>query len=242
MLSGERAPGGPTFGLGPGVSPGVGSGLPPGTGGSGFGVPVGGLSPYRGVIPVGDPWNSEIPGFGAYWDSQHPVEEVDDLTNVVMLGAGGVAAVGVKTLGQAARAIAMGAGERLGITGGRAVATRAGQQAFRKRYGEFDRMSTSIRDRVVAGRHAQRDAIVKKQIELQEARSNTIQRAAEVAEKLGVKLPPGTKEALGHVTRFPDEYRYYVLAKLLRVQQALESRGASAAARALERLIESGFR
>ncbi len=244
LLSGERVPGGvPAFGPGfIGGVPGVGSGLPPGVGSVGFGIPAGGLGPYQGVVPVGDPGNSDVPGFGAYWDSQHPVEEVDDLTNLVLALAGGVEVTGVKPLAQAAREVVAGGAERLGITGGRAAAERADEQAWRQTYAQFDRMSTSIRERVVAANRARRDAIVQQQLKHQAARATTIEKAADLAGRLGVKLPPGTPEVLGNLTRYSDHYRLYVLAQLMRARAALEERNADRAAQAVTKLIDAATR
>ncbi len=68
-----------------------------GEAGFGFGVPFtaafgglapGGLQAFDGVIPVGDPWNSPIPGYGTYMDALHGnATSPDDLTNAIEMVA-----------------------------------------------------------------------------------------------------------------------------------------------------------
>lgn len=94
VLSGQHVPHGGglagAFGGSLGPAPGVGSGLAPG-----FGVPIGGLAGFNGVVQVGDPWNSDIPGLGTYWDGAHgAVQPTDDLYTVAMAAAGGLYSIG----------------------------------------------------------------------------------------------------------------------------------------------------
>ncbi len=66
-------------------SPGFGAPLEPFAGPGAGVVAPDGLSNLTGVIPVGDPWNSPIPGYGFYKDATTP-EAVpdDDLTNLIV--------------------------------------------------------------------------------------------------------------------------------------------------------------
>jgi uncharacterized protein YukE len=88
--------------------------------GAGFGVPYtafggivpGGLASFDGVIPVGNPWSSDIPGFGVYLDGQtENLQPTNDLTAAITFLAAPVA-------GKAA--------EELLATGGRAFMEEVG--------------------------------------------------------------------------------------------------------------------
>ncbi len=232
VLSGQRVPrgGGLAGGFaGPGLSPasGVGNGLAPG-----FGVPLAGLAPFNGVVSVGDPWNSDIPGLGYYWDSKHgAVQPTNDLTNLIVFAAGGVSVVGVRALGLAARELASGAGERLGLSGGRAVADRAGQQAFDETLAGGAR-SESLRTRLIGARGAGSTARAEGQVAFQGRRAETVKNALEIARKFGVKVPDGAPELVRHLVQSGAQYRYYALARLLSVRALLVRRGTPVALRA----------
>jgi hypothetical protein len=72
--------------------PGVGFGVPFTTG-AGSGFTSTGLQAYNGVIAVGDPWNSPIPGYGVYMDSITPeAVPTNDLTDAITFVAAPVAA------------------------------------------------------------------------------------------------------------------------------------------------------
>jgi hypothetical protein len=120
---GAPAPGGPWLPFEPAGTPGPGFGTPYTAAG-----PVPGLlaSVFGGVIPVGDAWNSPIPGYGVYMDATTPEAVADgDLTTAI---------VGVATLGAARVLTDLGEGAlravvaRIGI--GDAGPAAAGALAF----------------------------------------------------------------------------------------------------------------
>jgi len=132
--------------------------IPAGTPGSGFGIPSpggfpgvnpDGLDAYRGVLPVGDPWNSNIPGYGTHMDATHGnLTSPDDLTNLAVLIASFGVAGAVRDLGGAAlRSVLESAGSRAaGREALDGVASRITQQTLSEVYGS----ATDVGDRVVS--------------------------------------------------------------------------------------------
>ena len=250
MLNGQTAP--PAHGIGapagafggggPFSAPGVSNGMTT----PGFGIPSGGLSSYDGTAVVGDPWNSDIPGYGVYMDATHPVQETDDLTNAILFVAGGVGVTGLKALGMATKEIVSTGAARLGIgAAGRDAVDTAGKKAFQEVYESFPARSTRMADRIRAGRIAERDARAKELVRIDETRGKAVQNTLKLAKKAGVKLPEGTDEIAGQAVRFRDQYKWYTLAKLAKAEQLAaksNSPASQALARALHKVIEAGAR
>jgi uncharacterized protein YukE len=218
-----------------GYSPGEGPGLfgapftAPGTPGRTFGLPSdgfpgtpGSLNPYNGVIPVGDPWHSPIPGYGVYKDATTPeVEPTDDLTNLVLLvaTAGGGAAADLG--GGALKAIA----EELGLgTAGKQAVKDAAEEAYEKEVAEGIASGE--------GRHSSFSNILKRatgagattaaetETAQQEARADLIDSLLDTADKAGV-LPDGVKDVVANLAHNGWAYTSYTTAKLDAVRTAL---------------------
>lgn len=188
--------------------PGLGFGVPmfPGA----FGVSPGGLDPYNGVIPVGDPWNSDIPGYGMYMDSITP-EAVpdDDLTNAVMVVS---AFTGVGAVEDLLAAGGRAAAARMGIgVVGRETAEKAGQDAFdqviaRGSYKTGDPLNTAkLREAYGAKRTVQ----IETEVEQDATRSETVDAFLDNMDKSEL-LPPGVKEAVSHAMTYGGVYRTYL--------------------------------
>lgn len=241
-LTGRDAPGagGLAAPFGGGVAParGVGNAFAPG-----FGVPLGGLDPFNGLIRVGDPWNNDVPGFSTYWDGTHPsAEPVDDLTIAITAVAGGV---GISSIRAAASELAGGLARTFGIQSAKKAGQRAGQQAFDEALALGRGGSTraqSFRERLQAARQAGTKANAEEQLAVKGRRALALEKSIELAEKLGVKLPMGTKEVVVHAYRYSTEIKYKVLFRLLQLRAKLETRGAAgaAAAKAIDDLIGAG--
>ena len=188
--------------------PGLGFGVPVFPGG--FGVSPGGLDPYDGVIPVGDPWNSDIPGYGMYMDSITPeVVPTDDLTNAIMLIAAPEVAGPVEDLLAAG---GRAAAERMGIGAiGRGAVDDAGQQAFdqviaRGSYKTGDPLNTAkLREAYGAKRAAQ----IQTEVEQDATRSETADAFLDNLDKSEL-IPPGVKEAVSHAMTYGGVYRTYL--------------------------------
>jgi uncharacterized protein YukE len=240
-LGGQDAGGAPGMGspFGGGLMPGrgVGNGISPG-----FGIPLGGLAPFDGTIRVGDPWNSGIPGFGTFWDGTHPsAEPVDDLTNVILFAAGGVEMVGWNGLKAAAAELA----SAFGATSARQAAKKAGSEAFEKALalGEGGAVRAgSFRGRLQAAREAENKASAAAQVAIRNRRADALDRAWELADKLGLKTPTGLRETAVHLYRYSSEVRYKAMFQLLRLRAAAAEHGPAGAAlaRALDRFMGIG--
>jgi len=232
VLSGQRVSRGATVAgwfAGPGLAPaaGVGNGLSPG-----FGVPLGGLAAFNGVVAVGDPWNSAIPGFGIYWDAKHgAAQPTNDLTNLILLAAGGLGPTAARGLALAARGLAEGAGRKLVLTGGREIVDAAEAQAQREAQAV---LSSTTRSRTAAITASGRNAAVKAQAQVDAAQGRSLKNLTDLARNAGVPVPQGTADVLGHLAEYQGVYRYYAAAKLLRLQTTLEASGTRAAMRAAE--------
>jgi uncharacterized protein YukE len=224
-----------------GQAPGVGTGIGPG-----FGIPQGGLAAFDGTIHAGDPWHSDIPGLGTYWDGTHPsAVPTDDLTNVVLFAAGGVGSIGLDTLRAAAGELASATARQLGLVGERKVAGAAFDDAFDEALGlgrNGAQRAESMRARLSGARDAGTRASAQASTDLRAARADTLEKAIDVAKKLGVKVPDGVQELAPHLYRYSDQYRYYAMYKLLQLREALATRGpaGAAAARAIDQLLGSG--
>jgi uncharacterized protein YukE len=188
--------------------PGLGFGVPMFPGG--FGVSPGGLDPYNGVIPVGDPWNSDIPGYGVYMDSITP-EAVpdDDLTNAVMVVS---AFTGVGAVEDVLAAGGRAAAARMGIGAvGRETAEKAGQDAFdqvisRGSYKTGDPLNTAkLREAYGAKRAAQ----IETEVEQDATRAETADAFLDQLDRSDL-LPPGVKEAVSHAMAYGGVYRTYL--------------------------------
>ena len=187
--------------------PGLGFGVPMFPGG--FGVSPGGLDPYNGVIPVGDPWNSDIPGYGVYMDSITPeAVPTNDLTNAIMLVAAPEVAGPVEDLLAAG---GRAAAERMGIGAiGRETVDKAGQDAFdqviaRGSYRTGDPLNTAkLREAYGAKRAAQ----IETQVEQDATQSETADAFLDQLDRSDL-IPPGVKEALSHVVYYRGVYRTY---------------------------------
>jgi uncharacterized protein YukE len=206
---GKHIPAGSPF-----AAPYTGTGIP----GLGFGVPIfpgafgvspGGLDPYNGVIGVGDPWNSDIPGYGIYMDSITPeAVPTNDLTNAIMLVAAPEVAGPVEDLLAAG---GRAAAERLGIgAAGRETVDKAGQEAFdqviaRGSYKTGDPLNTAkLREAYGAKRAAQ----IETEVEQDATRSETADAFLDQLDRSDL-IPPGVKEALSHVVYYRGVYRTY---------------------------------
>lgn len=195
-----------------------------GAAGVGFGVPYtafggivpGGLSGYDGVIPVGDPWHSDIPGYGAYLDGRTPVEPTDDLTDAITFVAAPFA-------GKAAEELLVTGGrafmEDVGIGGaGQEAAARAGQDAYLKDFysGDYrtgDPLNTAKMGRALQARQAGAATMEAGQEETQNRLSAQILDALDKADR----IPPGVKEVAEHILQM----RTYYGTRLTQAAQAL---------------------
>ncbi|MGH2892155.1 MAG: hypothetical protein ACRDPM_02640, partial [Solirubrobacteraceae bacterium] len=235
-------------GYSPGEAPGP-FGAPftaPGTPGRTFGLPSDGvqlpgdahsLDPYNGVIPVGDPWNSPIPGYGIYKDATTPeVEPTDDLTNFVLLiatlGGGSAADFG----GNALKAIA----ERLGLgTAGRQAVKEAGEEAYEKEIADAiasgEGKHASFVKILQRARDARLGAGAETESAQQEARADLIDDLLDNADKAGV-VPDGVKDVVAELAHHGWAYTSYTTAKLDAVRTAL-LKTSNPAARAAAKII-----
>jgi len=235
-LSGQ-APQGPqtlaaasaAFGPGPVSAPGVGGA------GWGFGVPLGGLPAFGGVVPVGDPWKSDIPGYGIYLDSRSSATSPDDLTNAILFAAGGLGSIGVdgvKALGtEALGTVSRG----LTLDGGRAIAADAERNALADAIKQEARHSESFVNAIQRGTARAR---ITGQLAAGEARSNTVRMAIDAAGRV-LPIPQGAAEVAQSVYRFHQELRYAALFRVLDVASRIEAHGPAggAAAGAIRRAL-----
>jgi uncharacterized protein YukE len=221
-------------GYAPGETPGP-FGAPftaPGTPGRTFGLPSDGfampgdpqpLGSYNGVIPVGDPWNSPIPGFGMYMDMHTPeVESVNDLTNLIVYGAGlGAMAGGVDLGASALRSLA----EQLGIGGlGKRAVIDAGSDAFKTEMAEAiasgKSRSTLFTEILARARGAQMGAGIETEIAQQEARAGLLDSLTLSLDQANV-IPVGVRDAVTELAKNGWAYTSYTAGRLAAVRTAL---------------------
>jgi uncharacterized protein YukE len=213
----------------------------PGTPGRTFGLPSNGfdvpgtpgshsLDPYNGVLPVGDPWNSPIPGYGYYKDATTP-EAVgdDDLLNLALLvsslGGGAVADLGANAL--------KGLAERLGIGAlGKGAAKDAAVKAYE------DEVAKAIASG--EGRHSSFANILKRatdagltkgaetKAEQSTARADLVDALLEPADQAGV-LPDGVKDVISQLAHNGWAFTSYTTAKLVGARASLAKIGTPAA-------------
>jgi uncharacterized protein YukE len=234
-------PGARPMGFGPGPSVGVGNGLNPG-----FGIPMGGLSPYDGLVRVNDPWNNDVPGFSTYWDGTHPsAVPTEDLTNAVMFAAGGVGMIGIDGLRFAASEIAGSLARSFGVQSTRAASRRAGAEAFDEALGlgrGGSVRATRMTDRLRAADGARTEAAAAEVMRIRAARVQLIKVVGDVLPRLGVKIPQGLADVIAHAYEFSSEYKYKVIYHLLELRAKLAAKGAAgqAAVDAIDALMRMG--
>lgn len=192
---------------GPFGSPFAGTGNP----GSGFGSPFSGpmlslspftpgaLAPYSGVIPVGDPWNSPVPGYGTYLDSKtQGLSSPPDLTLAIGFLAGGIAGpladVGAGALRSVAESFGVGAGRDAAETASRKVAQEILDKARASGLTRSTSMSSVLQQANAAGR-AEAARIEASQLA---GRKLLAKQAIDAAASSGL-LKPGMKEILGEI-------------------------------------------
>jgi uncharacterized protein YukE len=220
-------------------TPGRTFGLPS----NGFDLPGDGrsLDRYNGVIPVGDPWNSPIPGFGVYKDATTPeVEPTDDLTNLVMLVStlGGSAAidVGAGALKQLAEQLGIGA---LGRGAVRDATDKAAQEVIDKAIASGEGRSSSFTNILKRAREAGADQAAETQVAQREARAELIDALLEPADQAAV-IPDGVKDVVSQLMHNGWAYTSYSAARLDAVRTALlrtDNPAAHAAARIIGTIL-----
>jgi uncharacterized protein YukE len=248
VLSGDR-PGSPGT---PFASPFSGAGSP----GPGFGVPFNtfgplgtgsfvpaGLNAYNGVIPVGNPWSSPIPGYGVYLDATTPeAVPTDDLTDAILfiapLFAGPAGDLGASALRQLAADLGIGAAGRAAVTdAGQEAIDRALADAFSSGATRYTRLSQIIRGALNEGNLARAEA----EIEQGETRAAISDLALKIADAKDL-LPSGVSDILSELAERGWVYKGYAIAKLVTVRDALLRLGTPAgrsAARALDGILNT---
>jgi uncharacterized protein YukE len=215
----------------------------PGTPGPGFGIPdpgglfggvnPDGLDPYRGVIPVGDPWNSYIPGYGYYMDATHGnATSPGDLTDLITFLAGGLAAGPLKDLGE--RALSTIAG---GLGYGSAAAEGLSEAQIREATNALDELvasgaargSTPLRDLAPTAINDGRSlGAAKYAVDLHEVRATLSDVLVKIADSK-VPLPAGASDIASELMHRGWVYSSYALARLGQLQHMLEASGSPAA-------------
>jgi len=248
VLSGDRpgSPGAPfAFPFSGGGSPGPGFGVPFnafGPLGAGSFVP-GGLNAYNGVIPVGNPWSSPIPGYGVYMDATRPeAVPTDDLTDAILfiapLFAGPVGDLGASALRQLAADFGIGAAGRAAVTdAGQEAIDRALAEAFSSGATRYTRLSEIIRGALKDGNLARAEA----EIEQGETRAALSDLALKIADEKDL-LPSGASDILSELAEHGWVYKGNAIAKLVTVRDALLRLGTPAgraAARALDGILNT---
>jgi uncharacterized protein YukE len=239
-------------GYAPGEAPGP-FGAPftaPGTPGRTFGLPSDGfdlpadphaLDPYNGVIPVGDPWNSPIPGFGVYKDATTPeVEPTDDLTNVIMLvttlGGGAAVDLGANALKALAEDVGVGS---LGRGAVKEAYDKAAKDVIDKAIASGEGRSSSFVNILKRARAAGANQAAETQVAQREARAELIDSLLEPADQAAV-IPDGVKDVVSQLMHNGWAYTSYSAAKLDAVRTALlktDNPGANAAARIIGTIL-----
>jgi hypothetical protein len=199
------------------------------------------LDPYNGVIPVGDPWNSPIPGYGVYKDATTPeVEPTDDLTNLVLLVStlGGSAAVDVGANALKALAEDLGVGS-IGRGAVREAYDKAAQEAIDKAIASGESRSSSFVKILQRARAAGQSEAIDAQVAQHEARADLIDALMEDADQAGV-LKDGLKDVVTQLVRNRWAYTSYTSARLDAVRTALlktDNPAAQAAARIIGTIL-----
>jgi uncharacterized protein YukE len=224
--------------------PGPGFGLPtstfnlPGTGGSSHS-----LDPYTGVIPVGDPWHSPIPGYGVYKDATTPeAVPTNDLINLALLVgpivSGPAVDLGAGALRSLAEQLGLGVGGRAAVDEARAKAT---QEAIDRLLDPHVPNSGSFAQGVPDAIDRGRVAAAIKQVEQADARAGYGELGLNAVDKT-VGLPPGVKEGLTEILHRGPVYVGYFVARLTATRNGLLSVGtpaAQAAARAIAVILHA---
>ena len=217
--------------------------LPGGGSPTATGLVPGGLNAYAGVIPVGNPWSSPIPGYGYYKDATTP-EAVpsNDLTNLVLLlaplAAGPAGDLGESALRQLAESMGIG-------TGGRAAVDAAERKAFDETFAELraaEGKSSSFPGILTRAEQAGRSAAATTEVGQREVTAGWVDVAIDAANRAGV-LPAGAKEVLSDVAHRGWAYTSYAAAQLGAFQAKLIGAGGTAArvaANAIGAILRSG--
>jgi len=191
-------------------APGPGFGVPYNP----FGVVPGGLNQYNGVLPVGDKWHSEIPGYSTYLDGRTPVEPTDDLTTAITFLAAPIGAKAVEELlATGGRALA----EAVGIgSAGRDAAENAGNQVYREIFANA-RASGTTRSNSFASiakqaAKAGNAKVVETELAQAEVRAKLAETVADAAGKAGVPVP-GLREITSEIATRGWIYSGYVRAR-----------------------------
>lgn len=216
-----------------------GSGTNPGVAGM---VP-GGLNAYSGVLPVGNPWASPIPGYGYYKDRTTPeAVPTNDLTNLVLflapLVAGPAGDLGEAALRQLAESMGIG-------TGGRAAVDAAERKAYDEALAELraiDGKSSSFPGILKRATQAGDRAGATTQVAQSEARAGWADIALDAANRAG-GLPAPAKEVLSEIAHRGWVYSATGAAKLAGLQASLlnsANPAARIAANAIGAILRSG--
>ncbi|MDQ6775094.1 MAG: hypothetical protein M3071_02490 [Actinomycetota bacterium] len=202
---------------------------PAGAAGPGFGAPTtdGGVLPgalaaaYGGVIPVGNPWASPIPGYGVYEDGHTPEAVPDGVITQAAVLVGSFFAAG--PLGDLGAGVLRSLGEALGIGGaGSAAVTAAGERAYAEKVlaalenGATRNTSLTAILRGAAGNRA--DAAIMKEITQAQVRAQAIATAVKMA---GSKLPTGVSDIITEIANRGWAYSSWSAGKLVSAQSAL---------------------
>jgi uncharacterized protein YukE len=232
--------------LTPGGGPAPGSPFrpfePAGAPGPGFGVPAtaGAIFPgllagaYGGVIPVGDPWASDIPGYGVYMDATHGnATSPGDLTNLIGLLAGGVIGpfrgLGEEWLIKLAAAVGVG-----GV--GRTAVDEAEQKAIAKALQEALGGGTRRAEAQGLARAAGGKAAAAQLAAQNVTRSKLVETIAGAAASRGL-LPTGAADLLTTMARGGQLYTAYGIAKLVALRDALARAGGLAGAHVIDVIL-----
>lgn len=228
--------------------PGPGFGAPftnfnlPGASPGPSGFTPGGLDAYNGVIPVGDPWHSPIPGFGVWMDHITPeAVPTDDLTNVIALLASFGAAGAARDLGGAAlKALLESVG---GGSAGREVLDRAGSRAFQQTLKELTDDGAAhgepFRGVLAKARQAEQLARAEAAVSQGAVRRELFKRAIDVISHIR-PLPPGVQDGLKAIVDHGSSYLNGMVIKLVSLQSRLNTSGtpaSRAAARAIGAIL-----
>ncbi|HEY5430470.1 MAG TPA: hypothetical protein VIK04_15240, partial [Solirubrobacteraceae bacterium] len=200
-------------------------------------------NPYNGVIPVGNPWKSPIPGYGYYKDATTPeAVPTNDLTNLVLLlaplAAGPAGDLEESALRQLAESMGLG-------TGGRAAVDAAERKAYDETLAELraaEGKSTSLPELLKQAGQAGKSAAASTEVTQREVTAGWADVALDAADRAGV-LPPGAKHVLSDVAHRGWAYTSYAAAQLGALQAKLIAAGGTAAriaANAIGAILRSG--
>jgi uncharacterized protein YukE len=227
--------------------PGTGFGTPyvnfnlpgPTTGGS---VP-GGLNQFDGVIPVGNPWHSPIPGYGFYKDATTPeIVPDNDLTNLVLflapLAAGPAGDLGESALRQLAESMGFGVEGHAAVDAAEREAFDETLSKLRAAEGKSSRLSSILNRATQAGNQAAATT----QVAQHETTARWADIALDAANRAGV-LPQPAKDVLSEIIHRGWIYSSYTAATLRDLQSRLIAAGGTAsraAANAIGAILRSG--